>query len=98
MEGAADVERPCVVVEVRPHEAADLAQSEAGGQFSVEEIVPDGVGFDGFHKSIQLFFVQDVHGLADHLGRFHLIGRVGGDKPLFHRRPVFTIRFARRPP
>lgn len=31
MEGAADLEHPRFVIEIRPHEATDLTQPEAGG-------------------------------------------------------------------
>ena len=70
MESAADAERPCVVVEVRPHEAADFTQAKAGGEFGVKEVVPDGyiplddgivdmdavVGFTASEDGLQLYF------------------------------------------
>ena len=45
MERAADTQRPLPLIEVRPHEAADLTQAQTGGQFRVEEVVPDRVLF-----------------------------------------------------
>ena len=87
VEGAADAERPRFVVKIRPHETADFTQSETGGQFSVEKIMPDGVSFDGVHEGVQLFLVQDVHGLAGDFRWRHLIGGISGDEPLLHRRP-----------
>ena len=40
MERPADREGPMVLIEVVPHEAADLSPPKAGGQLSVEEVVP----------------------------------------------------------
>ena len=34
-------QRPGLLIEVLPHEAADLAPAQAGGQFCVEEVPPD---------------------------------------------------------
>lgn len=39
VERAADTERSCSPIEIGPHEAADLFQTQAGGQFRVEEVL-----------------------------------------------------------
>lgn len=91
VEGAADFENTAAFVKVRPHEAADLASAQAGGELGVEEVMPDRVCLDGFHESVQLFLIQNIHGLADNFGRFYFVGRIGRDKTLLHRRSECVV-------
>ena len=82
MKGTIYFQGAAVAIEVRPHEAADLTPAQAGGQLGIEEIIPDRILPDHINESIQLFLIQNFHGLADHLGRVYLIGGIGGDQPL----------------
>ena len=41
MDGAAHLEGAISLIEVCPLEAADLSPAQAGGEFRVEEVVPD---------------------------------------------------------
>ena len=91
MEGAADLKRPGFRIEIRPHKPADLVQPEAGSQLGVEEVVPDGGCLDRVHEGIKLFLVQNVHGLAGDFRRFHLVGGIGGEESLLHRRPKHLV-------
>ncbi len=86
MKSAVDFQSTATLIEVRPHEAADLTPAQAGGQFSIEEVVPDCVFPDHIHKDIQLFLIQNFHWLMDCLGWVHFVGRVDGDEPLISRR------------
>ena len=84
VESTADLESAALLVKVDPHEGADLAPAQTGGQLGVEEIVPERVCLNGFHERVKLFLVQNVHRLMDNLGRLHLVGGIGGDESLFH--------------
>ena len=51
---AANFERSIVRIKVSPLEAADLTVPQAGGQFCIEEVIPDSILPDNLHKSFQL--------------------------------------------
>lgn len=53
MQGAAGLARSCLAVEVLTLEAAALTPAQTGGEFSVEEVLSEGVGFESFTE-IQL--------------------------------------------
>ena len=73
-------------IEVRPHESADLAQPQAGGQFGVEEVFPDGGLLHRRQKGVQLFFVENGHGFVGHLGRFHMVSGIVRQQTLVYHR------------
>ena len=79
MKGAVYFQDTAAGIEVRPHETADLTPAQAGGQLSLEEIIPDRILPDHIHESIQLFCVPNFHGLADHFGWLYLISGIGRD-------------------
>ena len=80
-----DLQRPGLLIEVLPHEAADLAPAQASGQFGEEEVPPHFILLDCGHESVQLFLVQDllwtVIGLGDHCA----FGGILGDQVCAHR-------------
>jgi hypothetical protein len=54
VKSSVDFQDTAALVEVRPHEAADFTPAQAGGQLSVEEVIPDFIGFDCCQENIQL--------------------------------------------
>lgn len=52
VQSAVDFQCTVTVIEVRPHESADLAQPQDSGQLGVEEIVPDLIGSYCFYKCV----------------------------------------------
>ena len=86
MYGAAYFQRSVRLVEVAPLEPADLAASQAGGDLRVEEIVPQRLGTDRFHESVELLFVEDFHGRTVELGDHRSIRRVLHNQPGARRR------------
>lgn len=54
MERPADGKRSMGLVEVAPHETAYLTLPQAGGQFGVEDVVPDTVRPDHIQEALQL--------------------------------------------
>ena len=55
MKGAVDFQSTATLIEVGPHESADLTSAQTGGQLSVEEVIPEFIGFDRCQENIQLF-------------------------------------------
>ena len=49
MEGSAHLQDTVPCIKILPHEPADLAPPQTGGQFHVEEVTPVLIAFDGFH-------------------------------------------------
>ena len=86
MNGAAYLQRSACLIKVAPLEPADLAAAQAGGDLRVEEIVPQRLGADRFHESVELLFVEDLHGRFIELGDHRSIRRVLNDQPGAHRR------------
>ena len=86
MNGAAYLQRSAFLVEVAPLEPADLAAAQTRGDLRVEEIIPQRLGTDRFHESVELLFVEDFHGRAVELGDHRPVRRVLHDQPGAHRR------------
>ena len=76
MDAAADLEGTVRLIEVCPLKAADLAPPQAGGQFRVEEVVPDSILPDCLHELVQLLVCQHLLGLVGELGSFNLLGGI----------------------
>ena len=74
-----DLQRPGLLVEVLPHEAADLAPAETGGQLRVEEVPPDLVAFHCSQKCLHLLLCEDLFGTMVGLGHHGPVGGVPGD-------------------
>ena len=55
MKSTADLQGAATLIEVGPHESADLTSAQTGGQLSVEEVIPEFIGFDRCQENIQLF-------------------------------------------
>ena len=85
VEGAADVERAFLLIEVLPHQAADLAPPQAGHELGVEELVPDLILADELHESFQLLLVEDFLRLVVGLGRSGPLGGIAGNDVGLHR-------------
>ena len=80
MDGPADGKGAVGLVEVLPHEAADLSPAQAGSQLRVEEVVPDFVLLDGCHEPLQLGIVQDLLGRGLFPWQGDAVGGVPGDQ------------------
>ena len=74
------------LVEVGPHEATDLTPPQAGGQFRVEEVVPDRVLPDHLHEPLQLGVVEDLLGDSFLLGQGDAFSGIAGNQVRLHRR------------
>ena len=74
-----DLQRPGLLIEVLPHEAADLAPAETGGQLRVEEVPPDLVAFHCSQKCLHLLLREDLLGLIAGLGHHGPVSGVPGD-------------------
>ena len=79
VEGALHLQRAGLFLKVLPHEPADLAPSQAGGQFGVEEVVPELILLDNGEKGVQLSAVQHPLGAAALLGDSGALGGISGD-------------------
>ena len=86
MNGAAYLQRSAFLVEVAPLEPADLAAAQTRGDLRVEEIIPQRLGTDRFHESVELLFVEDFHRRFVELGDHRSVRRVLHDQPGAHRR------------
>ena len=84
--GTTYFQRSAFLVEVAPLEPTNLAAAQAGGDLRVEEIVPQRLGADRLHESVELFFVQNVHGLTVEFRDHCSLGGIVYDKPGPHRR------------
>ena len=74
-----DLQRPGLLIEVLPHEAADLAPAETGGQLRVEEVTPDLVAVHRRQEDVHLLLCEDLFGTMVGLGHRGPVGGVSGD-------------------
>jgi len=86
MDGPSDGESAVGLVEVLPHEAADLSPAQAGSQLRVEEAVPDLALLDHLHEPLQLSVVQDLLGRGLFSRQDDAVGGVPGNQVFLHRR------------
>ena len=85
VQGAAHFERPFLLIEVLPHEAADLAPPQSGHELGVEELVPDFVLPDRLHEGVQFLLVQDALGFVVWPGGRRPLGGVLRNDMRLHR-------------
>ena len=62
VQSSTDLERPRPAVEILPLEPTNFTPAQAGGEFGVEEVVPERVGLDNFHEAVQLPVCEDALG------------------------------------
>ena len=74
-----DLQRPGALVEVLPHEPADLTSPQSGGQLRVEEVPPDLAGVHRFQEGVHLRPVQDLLGFAAGFGHGGAVRGIAGD-------------------
>ena len=74
-----DPQRSGLLVEVLPHETADLAPPQAGGQLRVEEVTPDLAAVYRRQEDVHLLLCEDLFGLIAGLGHHSPVGGVPGD-------------------
>ena len=79
VQGAADLQRSCFAIEVFPLETANLAPAQAGGELGIEEVVPEWVGLDSLHKTVQFLVGEDTFGRGVRFRQSYPIGGVPGD-------------------
>ena len=60
VESAANTERPFLLIEVLPHQPADLAAAQSGHELGVEELVPDFILAYELHEGFQLLLVDGL--------------------------------------
>ena len=80
------MERFLFRIEILPPQCTDLAPAQTCGHRGVEEIMPERILFNDFHKSIQLCFGEDLHGRTVKLGRVNFCRGIVGDQVLLHSR------------
>ena len=85
VEGTAHFQRPFLLVEVLPHQTADLASPQSSHELGVEELAPDLVLPNRFHEGVQLLLVQNALGLVVWPGGGRALGRILGDDVRLHR-------------
>ena len=74
-----DLQRPGLLVEVLPHEAADLAPPQAGGQLRVEEVPPDLIAVHCRQEGVHLLLCENLFWLIAGLGHHGPVGGIPGD-------------------
>ena len=80
------MERFLFRIEILPPQCTDLAPAQTCGHRGVEEIIPERILFNDFHKRVQLCFGEDLHGRAVKLGRVNFCRGIVGDQILLHSR------------
>ena len=80
------MERFLFRIEILPPQCTDLAPAQTCGHRGVEEIMPERILFNDFHKRVQLCFGEDLQGRAVKLGRVNFCRGIVGDQVLLHSR------------
>ena len=74
-----DPQRSGLLIEVLPHETADLAPPQAGGQLRVEEVTPDLAAVYRCQEDVHLLLCEDLFGTMVGLGHHGPVSGVPGD-------------------
>ena len=74
-----NLQRPGLLVEVLPHEPADLAPAKTGGQLCVEEVPPDLAAVHRRQEGLHLLLREDLFRLIAGLGHYGPVSGVPGD-------------------
>ncbi|CAN4028743.1 DUF4179 domain-containing protein, partial [Dysosmobacter welbionis] len=85
VEGAANLQRPGIPIEVAPLQTADLAAAQAGHQFRLEEVTPHLVLLHYLEEGIQLRTGEDALGLIVGFGRGRPLSGIPGNDMRLHR-------------
>ena len=80
VDGAADFQCTVDLIEILPPESAEFTPPQAGGQFGVEEVVPDFVLCDDSHEHFQLLFRQNLFRTIGELWDCDLLSGVAGNQ------------------
>ena len=91
VDGTADFQCTADLIEVLPLESTDLTPPQTGGQFRVEEVMPDFILHDDLHKHIQLIVCQDLFRSIAELGSDNLFGWIAGDQVSLLRRFQYAV-------